>query len=282
MSFLDVVALLSLSVFFSDFSSSHFCGSAGVEARALYRLDNCPPLALKDSCLGWPLEELGSWACATRQSSYICPFNNPVSLWCLGQLLCCGLCFVLVDEVYWFCEYISLAKRKAPLWCWVSKCCCDHLLEDVSFASISGIQLLFMSGAMLNWLCRNTDKYRWNQQGNWRANARLGSAFPYRWHEAGSAMKKAAVRISVGSNTHQNIHCFCTLCLSAVFIHGLNTINELRKTFLPTLISAPWWKSQMLWVIVWLLWNLYSIAFCLSLGPLTLLEVGALWDVFLA
>lgn len=134
MSFLDVVALLSLSVFFSDFSSSHFCGSAGVEARALYRLNNCPPFALKDSCLGWPLEELGSWACATRQSSYICPFNNPVSLWCLGQLLCCGLCFVSVDEVYWFCEYISLAKRKAPLWCWVSKCCCDHLLEDVSFA----------------------------------------------------------------------------------------------------------------------------------------------------
>lgn len=155
MSFPEAVALLFLSVLFSDAFSSHFRGSAGVEARAVCRLGNCPPLALKDSHLGWPSEELGSWACATRQNSYICPFNSPVSLWYLGLLLCYGVCFILVDRFYQFCEYVSLAKNKALLWCWVSKCSfglshCDHEwhISICSAVSISGIQSLFMSGAM--------------------------------------------------------------------------------------------------------------------------------------
>lgn len=130
------------SLFSSDSSSFHFCGSAGVEARVLYRLDNCPPLALKDFCLGWPLEELGCWVCATRQSSYICPFSSPVCL-CCRVLSEFGLWFILVDEVFRFCEYVSLAKKKVLLWRCVSKCFfwlshCDHecllLGNNISFA----------------------------------------------------------------------------------------------------------------------------------------------------
>jgi hypothetical protein len=77
-------ALLFLSVLFSDSSSSHFCGSAGVEARALYRLDNCPPLALKDFCLAWP--PLRSWGHGLVPPGRVLTFVLLIALFLCGAL----------------------------------------------------------------------------------------------------------------------------------------------------------------------------------------------------
>lgn len=109
------VALLSLSVLLWFFLFP-LLWQCRVEARALYRLANHPPLALKDYCLGSYHEKLGSWACLLPpQSCFTCPFSNLFSVALCSEvrlLFCCGLCFILVDEFYQFCD-VFLAKNKA-------------------------------------------------------------------------------------------------------------------------------------------------------------------------
>lgn len=106
--------LFFASVLLSDSSSSHFCGNVGLKVGLYTGWLTAHPRPWK-TCLGvsW---DAGVVACAPMQSCFTCPFSSSFSVALCSEvrlLFCCGLCFILVDKFYQFCEYVSLAKNKA-------------------------------------------------------------------------------------------------------------------------------------------------------------------------